>query len=289
MARRAPGYVSGRRRVRASGAYLGEVPKSPLARGKNVQIVRVCLAVVVLSACNKSESKEPPKPKVVEQPVEQAPPPKDPQEVATERLMRGHYEKAVEAREALIRADVPAAKAAMKWLAQEQEAFAVLPELRPLLAEMRRAAAEFDKADTLRAAGDALAATLTRCGSCHSAAGKGPTVAISPVPDGDDARAHMQRHHWAAQRMWEGLVLASPERFGEAASVLAEASLSGRELGPAELSAKDVARLDAHVHKLGEDARAATTDEARAEVYGRLLATCATCHKLMKRGPQPVE
>lgn len=55
----------------------------------------------------------------------------------------------------------------------------------------------------------------------------------------------------------------------------------------AEVSQTDLVRLDTHVHKLGEEAATAVDLRARAEAYARLLATCGTCHKLTKRGPQP--
>jgi cytochrome c553 len=29
--------------------------------------------------------------------------------------------------------------------------------------------------------------------------------------------------------------------------------------------------------------------EAQADVYGRFLATCATCHRMLGKGPQPIE
>jgi cytochrome c2 len=205
-----------------------------------------------------------------------------------EGLMREHYQKAYDAREALIRGDIASAKVAMKFLAEHQQGAALPENLRPALAEMQRAAHSFDAATGMREAGEALAGTFARCGLCHKAAGKGPEIASTPLPEGNDASGHMRRHHWAAQEMWAGLVTASDERFLAGAKALEEKAIGAETLGGSDLPAEDVARLDAHIHSLASSALAASDLRSRAESYARLLATCGTCHKLMKRGPQPL-
>jgi cytochrome c2 len=202
--------------------------------------------------------------------------------------MRDHYQKAHEAREALIRADLAGAKVAMKFLSEQQRADALPEALRPGLVEMQRVAASFEAAASLREAGETLAGTFARCGLCHVAAGKGPQIARTPLPEGPDLVAHMKRHHYAAEAMWEGLIMASDERFALGAAALDEPALAAGAFGDSSLPKRDVARLDAHIHGLAGMARAASSVRERAEAYARLLATCATCHKLMERGPKPV-
>jgi len=207
----------------------------------------------------------------------------------TQALMRGHFEKAEEAREALVRADMDTAKTAMAWLAGHPLG-GVLPEkLQPLLKVMQDTAGDFAKATTLREAGVVLANTLTKCGDCHAAADDGPTIGVTPVPEGDDIAAHMGRHHWAVNRMWEGLVTNDAEAFTAAAEVLAEKPLDAKMLTTTPKDAANAAKLTAYVHELGQKAKDATDSPSRAEAYGNLLATCATCHRMLGRGPKPLE
>jgi cytochrome c553 len=206
----------------------------------------------------------------------------------TKAMMRGHFQQAGEAREALLRADVEGAKKAMNWLASHHLGAALPEDLQPMQKAMQDSAAEFGKATNLREAGVALALTLTKCGDCHEKAGKGPTFAVPPLPEGDDIVHHMQRHHWAAQRMWEGLVRSDSQAFEAAAAAMAEGPACGTLLTPPPEFKESVEQLTKHVHALGEKAKAAADPAARAEVYGNFLATCATCHRMLGRGPAPV-
>lgn len=222
-------------------------------------------------------------------PAETAPAPEQAETITpTQALMRGHFQQAGEAREALLRADIASAKKAMHWLATHKLGVALPQELQPLLAPMQESASHFAKATNMREAGVALAQTLTKCGDCHDKAGKGPTFAVPPLPQGKDPVHHMQRHHWAAQRMWEGLVKRDPEAFEAAANAMAEGPIDAALLAPPPGEKETVDQLTQHLHGLGEKAKAAKDPMARAEAYGNFLATCATCHRMLGRGPKPI-
>src|SRR5262245_53079650 len=72
----------------------------------------------------------------------------------------------------------------------------------------------------------ALANTAAVCGQCHAAAGSGPSF-----PEADDADAElglsdtlgdrMERHAWAANRMWEGLIAPSDSAWRAGSAELA--------------------------------------------------------------------
>jgi hypothetical protein len=165
----------------------------------------------------------------------------------------------------------------------EEEGEEGLPEAhRPKLEAMRATAREFEDATTLVEAGLALAETLTHCGDCHSAMHAGPRFAVPPLPEGETVQAHMQRHNWASDRMWEGLVSGSADAFATAADVLKEDALFEHSDYD---SPNRIRALAQHVHRVGRSAAEAQTPEARAEVYGRLLATCAGCHRELHAGP----
>ncbi len=204
---------------------------------------------------------------------------------ATDALMRGHFIEASGAREALIRGDMAAAKRSMKWLAEHQQTQSIPEALLPYYSAMQESAKRFSRVSTLREAGAALALTLTKCADCHRNGQTGPRFAKPPVPTGEGRKNHMRRHQWVAQRMWERLVDGSDAGFNEAAKVLADQTwdvdvpaLTGKNDAAAQTLAK-------HVHELSAESPLATTVQARTDLYGHFLATCATCHRLLGKGP----
>ncbi|MBX3269411.1 MAG: hypothetical protein KF729_04075 [Sandaracinaceae bacterium] len=248
-----------------------------------------CLAVLVaLGGCGDDAPAEPaPTPATEPSPPE---PPEIPAPSATGAVMHGHYARASEARDALIRADVPAARGHLEWLAAHDEGRALDGALRPRLAAMQAAAGAHAEATTLTEAGQALATTLVRCGECHAAVGRRFAMERPPIPEGEDTPAHMRRHAWAAERMFEGLVIDDVEHFRAGAAALREAPLAPAALGRDQAPPAQLAALSAHVHELSAEAEQAADAEARAAIYGRFLATCAACHRLLGAGPgAPVE
>ena len=211
--------------------------------------------------------------------------PEIPEPTPSQGLMHGHYRRAADARDALIRGDMETARADMQWLSAHHEDEALADDLQPLLVQMHTEAARFADATTLTEAGQALARTLVRCGNCHRQHDAGFQVALPPLPEGDRNVDHMQRHLWSATRMWEGLVMADAEQFTAGTDALREAplhDLAGESGQPPER----VSALADHVHALGREAAEAADDDARASVYGRFLATCAACHRLLGTGPE---
>jgi len=243
----------------------------------------ILLLVLLPLACDSDEERQP-------EPTDPASTPESatggpertPEEEAVGGLMRGHFAKAYEARVAIIAADFDAAKAAMRELTRQEGEEGLPEELRPRLVPMREAARKFEDASTLVDAGLALANTLVHCGSCHAVAEKGPRFAVPPIPEGDTPKAHMQRHNWASDRMWEGLVTGAAEPFASAAEVLREDALFDHS---DDGYPERIRALSRHVHAVGQSASEAETSEARAEVYGRFLATCAGCHRELGQGP----
>jgi hypothetical protein len=203
-------------------------------------------------------------------------------------VMRGHFEQARIARAALTRADLETAKEAMAWLGGHPLADTLPEPARPRMARFQATAAQFARVQNVREAALALARTARQCGECHRAMDMGPSFARPPLPEGDNPISHMRRHHWATDRMWEGLVAGDPERFAEAAQGFQEPPLSAAELGAAPRVQAELESLIRHVHQLGARAADAADDAARADVYGALLASCAACHRVLERGPSPL-
>jgi len=135
---------------------------------------------------------------------------------------------------------------------------------------LRGAALRIEKAREIEAAGAELGGFGSACASCHVAASVTPTFTYGPPPRelDDSFGARMERHQWAAARLWEGLIGPSEHEWLEGATVLATVGIGER---------------------MQEQAREAQTlhgPSERAQLYGRMMSTCAECHQRVR--PYPV-
>ena len=96
-------------------------------------------------------------------------------------------------------------------------------------------------------------------------------------PAGRAPAAHMLRHAWAADRMWDGLLTPSDALWESGATALSEDPLFLAD----DESGTEAAVLAREVHLLGIEARRLQDPDHQAGIYGRLLGTCARCHSLM--------
>lgn len=187
---------------------------------------------------------------------------------AIERLLiRGKLEEA--ARLATAIAEVPGAPAHGSWAAQS-----VL---------VRDRAAEVARATTVERACMAEAKLAAACGGCHIEAAVAPEFrAFPPVPaETGTIAGRMQRHRWAADRLWEGVIGGADEPWQAGLEVLAAAPLDfGDRRKEQQALAGDLQRLAGTARKLK-----ITSIDVRAKAYGEMLATCASCHTLAPASP----
>ncbi len=192
--------------------------------------------------------------------------------------MSSHFIDVLDVHQALIRGALPEAQAAAAHLEHERPDV-MLAEWAPYLLGTAGAAQRVRQAKTLAEAGPAAAALARSCGDCHSALGVKlrPTVPLGAPPTGADGAAMMRRHAWAFNRLWEGLVFPSDASWERGAAAFADLPPCEDTPSPEQdLSAISKAREDSRAFEA--DARAATNADARVEVYGRMLGTCAACH-----------
>jgi hypothetical protein len=88
-------------------------------------------------------------------------------------------------------------------------------------------------------------------------------------------------HMWAADRMWKGLVTPSAVSWNNGVAALAGAPLTEESFSADAENIDRVVALAREVHELAATGRRAPDLDARAEVMGRFLATCAECHQLL--------
>ena len=86
--------------------------------------------------------------------------------------------------------------------------------------------------------------------------------------------------------MWAGLITANADTFREGTDALLDVPLHEHQIPGSEAHAPEtIEGLTDHVHELGQDAIDADDDTDRAAIYGRYLATCGSCHRLVGHGP----
>ena len=151
--------------------------------------------------------------------------------------------------------------------------------------DMKAAAARSTGASDLKEAGRDVGLVARTCGDCHTSFGRPGILVEPPGAMSSGAHASMRRHQWAMDRLWDALVVPSDDAWNAGALALAEAPLVPEQLTPSKSPAPRVEELAQTVHDLGLKAASADRGDARAEVYGELLATCAECHKWLGGGP----
>lgn len=185
----------------------------------------------------------------------------------TQRIERG-----------VVASDLDAVHAGARAIASLDEPD-VLPVWQPYLAAVKLAAHDLDLAEDIATAAPRLAELGRRCASCHLAAGGKLAFRAEPRPDPSTRLpAMMTSHQWAVARMWEGLIGPSDERWLAGARALERAPLTvvaeSGELGIAD----DVVLI----RLLARRAATLQVPDERAELYGRLLGTCARCHATIR-------
>jgi hypothetical protein len=193
--------------------------------------------------------------------------------------MQRHFADVTAVQMAVIAGDLAALREPAEWLAGHEAVEGLPGEWAPYVAAMQAAAQRAADAGTITAAAAATGEMGLACGGCHRALDEGGQFTYVDPPEEPGTVGHMQRHKWAVDRMWEGLIAASDTEWMMGVDGLAEAAL--RPAGAAE----DLAELAERVHALGAQAGEVADVRGRALVYGQILATCADCHQRAGRGP----
>lgn len=185
-----------------------------------------------------------------------------------------HFDDATIVESAMVRGDLQRARRAAANLS-EMEAVPGIPDSsEELLERLRSQARAIALASGFRTAAEAAGAMAATCGECHARYDGGPRLSRVPEPPDADEVGHMVIHVWAADRMWEGLMIPSEGTWLVGARLLADHAV--RVEGP--YASPQANRLAREMEDLGAEAVAATGSEARGRVLGAVLNSCATCH-----------
>jgi hypothetical protein len=205
--------------------------------------------------------------------------PAQPVEPKLDAVMTGHFAEARALEQAVIDGDLEAVATHAKQLGETLAANELPESWRPHVAAMQAAAGEAGEAGDLVAAAMATGRVVGACGACHAALDRGPQLAEpSPVPEGEDGKARMLRHQWAAERMREGMIVPSDQRWQLGAAAVSVAPPEPCPIESAEILPPEVLQLRETIYEIGAKAAKTEDFDDRVRVYGEYLTTCAGCH-----------
>ena len=124
------------------------------------------------------------------------------------------------------------------------------------------------------------------CGSCHATAGVTAEVRARTAPAASTSlAAQMTRHAWGVARLWEGVTGPADRAWTDGAGVIAETpcDVSTVMHGKPNVQAFELAE---QLRDQGIRASSASDLTARANLYGEVMSTCASCHQVLR--PHPI-
>ena len=201
-----------------------------------------------------------------------------PTEVEMGAVMERHYEVAILSHDALIQGDLEKMRRRLLRIVKQELPASAPKSWRPRHARLHEAARSASGISSMESAGSVMGDVAEACGACHAALGVGNIYFWPAPPDEDDKfKTAMRTHQWATERLWEGVTGPFEEAWPRGAEALADIRLfedDGDDTVKSSLRARE-----GKLREMGRKAKAATGLHERALIYGRLLTTCAGCHK----------
>lgn len=205
----------------------------------------------------------------------------------TSEEMHERYWTLTDVRDHLVDGDLDAAKASVTELRELPTNKRIRRKWRAHVAAVDTALATVADAQNLDAAATGVGLAAAACGECHTASEGGPNLSGAgnvPSKEWKDGQ-NMVLHRWAMDWMWLGLLDDNQDAWALGAKELDNRPLLFRYGNGAPDS---VAALEQRVYDLAENAT--TTDaEQRGETFGVLVATCSSCHSMLRSPDEATE
>jgi len=197
-----------------------------------------------------------------------------------EAKMAEHFSSSAAMRDALVKGDLEAFRAAASTLSDKELSANLSDTWKPHLEGMRTAAKSARDAKTIEAGAKAFAELGRACAACHEKIGGPKKLEIGEAPPGGSgAKPHMARHHWAAARLWDGLMAPSQEAWTKGAEAFTDAPLVAEAVAGPKSVPPEIDELAKRAHAFGHDAHKAKDAAARAKAVADVYGTCVGCHK----------
>lgn len=159
----------------------------------------------------------------------------------------------------------------------------LLPIWKPYVDDIRASARTVIETKDITAAADTMAWLGRACARCHQQASAKIAFKDDPAPPpAKELRTTMESHQWAANRMWQGLLAPSTERWNQGARALAAAPLAITAEVAEPPHSLGIADDVSNIRILARRAQTTTELDARTDLYGELLGTCIQCHRTIR-------
>jgi len=200
--------------------------------------------------------------------------------------MWGHYLQVADIQMAVIEGDLARAQAHGQWITDHETMEGLPVGSERFVQEMRVQAGRVAVAQDIRAAADGVGAMGRTCGACHVAHGvqsrleHGGSHNLAEEAGANDIGQHIA----AADHLWDGLVGPSDSMWNAGARGLGEVPWFETRVAADDAAAAIQRQLAEDLRELGRRARRQSDPGQRAETYGAVLARCASCHDLVRKG-----
>jgi cytochrome c553 len=188
---------------------------------------------------------------------------------------------------AIVAGNLPDVVEPASWLADHETAAGLPKEFESYVIQMKDYARRVIEAQNLISAAESVSNMAKTCGNCHLVNEVNLEFGFDRMPrmDVEDVVTHMQRHQWATDRLWEGLIGPSDTAWNRGTDMLLDAPLLPSDVTRATANTEEIAEIAHRIHALGGIGTETKTPDARSELYAELLGLCARCHKLVGNGP----
>jgi cytochrome c553 len=203
--------------------------------------------------------------------------------------MTVHFQRVAEIEAALIRGDLPGARAAAVYIADHEEPAGLPDAGRPWLSAMRSEARATAAATDIASAAGTAGRMIKTCGDCHHATRRGPTIVVGSLPGegGSATRTEMTQHQWAADRMRDGLIGPSDIAWAAGSVALSNDPIYQADVGVRTGRFQQMEEMARRSVELGRRAVVLRDGFERAAAYGEFVASCAACHRAIGVLQQP--
>jgi hypothetical protein len=201
--------------------------------------------------------------------------------------MHGHLIQISMIKSAIVAGKLEDVDGPARWLADHETATGLPVEFESYVMQMKSYARQVIDAQDLASAAGSVSNMAKTCGNCHLVNDVNLEFGYDRKPreDVEDVVTHMQRHQWAMDRLWEGLIGPSDTAWNRGADMLIDAPLLPSDVTTATDKVVEIGKIARRIHALGGIGTETTTPDARSELYAEVLRLCAGCHTLLSRGP----
>lgn len=200
--------------------------------------------------------------------------------------MSEHFQRTTAARDALVDGRLDDARTELAWLAGHETFPGEPASYGSFLADMRTVAATGAAARDAEGLAACIGGIGVTCAGCHQSLNVAPAIpgASGAVPDNTGgARGHMARYGWAADHLWIGLVKPDEASWTGGLAAIREPAFDPNDLGLPEEKVGAMAAYGLILTSMSEEEVGATDADGRAELFGRVVASCAGCHEAVRQ------